>query len=214
MSNLAMMMGLTAVKVDSLEFTFVGVSYPASNLNILVPTGTQAGDIAVALSSTAVTSFVPAVYSGFTQITTLNSTFEDMFQYKLLTEADLTTTFMRSSGNYDSAIMLTFRPSRPVTNVIISNVNDGGMTAATPSTQTLSPSSSPSILIANYAGYNTATAINGGFWGGDYLFTGENNARIRTYYEIQNDQAIPRDVVPSGDYGSYNRLTSCVINAE
>ena len=36
MSNLAMMMGLTAVKVDSLEFTFVGVSYPASNLNILV----------------------------------------------------------------------------------------------------------------------------------------------------------------------------------
>jgi len=195
------------------SFTFVGVSYATTNFNIQVPSGTQEGDIAIAYSSTA-TGPAPTVYSGFTEIASVNSTFEDMFQYKLLSASDLTTTFTRTSDSYDAAIMLTFRPTNPVTAIQVSSTNNSGQTSAIPSTQTLTATiyDPPNILIATYSSYNTEPSINGAFWNGNYLETGENNNRIKMYYEIQNDANTSRFVEASGDYGSYNIMMSCVIN--
>lgn len=195
------------------SFTFVGVSYATTNFNIQVPSGTQEGDIAIAYSSTA-TGPAPTVYSGFTQIALVNSTFEDMFQYKLLSASDLTTTFTRTGDSYDAAIMLTFRPTNPVTSINVTSLNNSGQTSATPATQTLTATTydPPNILIATYSSYNTEPSINGTFWSGNYLESGENNNRIKMYYEIQNDANTSRSVVASGDYGSYNIMMSCVIN--
>tara|TARA_R110001606_G_scaffold10095_7_gene43249 strand:+ start:1787 stop:2440 length:654 start_codon:yes stop_codon:yes gene_type:complete len=196
------------------SFTFVGVSFPISNFDIQVPSGTQAGDIAIAYSSTA-TGPAPAVYSGFTQIAQLNSVFEEMFQYKLLTSGDLTTTFTRQGDTYDAAIMMTFRPALPVTTVNASSVNNSGQTANTPSTQALSTYTydAPNILVATYSSYRAEPSIQGTFWDGNYLEAGENQNSFKIYYEIQNEANVNRSVVAGGDYGSYNIMMSCVINA-
>jgi len=214
MSMTARRMSMAAGAGAPQSFTFVGVSYATTNLNIQVPSGTQEGDIAIAYSSTA-TGPAPTVYSGFTQIASVNSTFEDMFQYKLLSASDLTTTFTRSADSYDAAIMFTFRPTNPVTTIQVSSINNSNQTSGTPSTQTLTTSTydPPNILIATYSSYTAEPSINGTFWDGNYLETGENNNRIKMYYEIQNDVNTNRSVQASGDYGSYNIMMSCVINA-
>ena len=196
------------------EFTYVGASFASVNMNIQVPSGAQAGDLAIAHSSTA-TGPPPAVYSGFTQIASVNSTFEDMFQYKVLTEADLTTTFTRTPDSYDAAIMLVFRSGIPITTVNVSSVNNSGQTSGTPSEQTLTTSSydAPNLLLALYSAYTSGTPSIGGFnWDGAELESGENVNKIRMYYEIQNDANTNRSVLASGDYGSYNIMMSCVIN--
>lgn len=198
---------------EPLSFAFHNISFPISNMDIQVPSGAQVGDLAVAYSSTA-TGPAPTVYSGFTQISSVNSTFEDMFQYKILTAGDLTTTFTRTADSYDAAIMITFRPSRPIVNISVSSINNSGQTGRTPATQTLTASSltPPNILVATYSSYTAAPSINGSFWNSDHLETGENNNRIRMYYELQNNVSTDRSVVASGDYGSYNIMMSCVIN--
>lgn len=195
------------------SLTFVGVSFSSTNLNIQVPSGTQAGDIAIAYSS-AVGS-TPSVYSGFTEITSVNSTFDDMFQYKKLTSADLTTTFTRSATSYDAAIMMTFRPDLPVNSLAVTSVNNSGQTTGTPSTQILSTSAGngPSILIGTYSSYGSEPSINGSFWDGNYLKTGENNNQIKMYYQTKSDGNSTSAVQASGDYGNYNVMMSCVINA-
>lgn len=208
-----MQMAASAGAGASQSFTFVGASFATTNFNIQVPSGTQEGDIAIAYSSTA-TGPAPTVYSGFTQIAAVNSTFEDMFQYKLLSASDLTTTFTRTSDNYDAALMLTFRPTNPVTAIQVSSTNNGFQTTGIPATQTLTTSTydPPNILIATYSSYTAVPSINGSFWDGNYTETGENNNRIRMYYEIQNDVNTDRSVQATGDYGSYNIMMSCVIN--
>lgn len=196
------------------SFTYVGFSADIINMDIQVPSGAQAGDLAIAYSSTA-TGPAPAVYSGFTQIASVNSTFEDMFQYKVLTSADLTTTFTRTQDAYDVAIMLVFRSGIPITTVNVSSVNNSGQTSGTPSQQTLNTTSydAPNLLLASYSSYSSAyPGIQGSNWDGSDYVSGENNNKIRVYYEIQNDANTDRLVTASGDYGSYNIMMSCVIN--
>jgi hypothetical protein len=214
MSMTARRMQMAASAGAAQSFTFVGVSYAISNLNIQVPSGTQEGDIAIAYSSTA-TGPAPTVYSGFTEIKSYNGTFEDMLQYKLLSASDLTTTFTRTADSYDAAIMFTFRPTNPITSINVTSINTSGQTSGTPSTQTLTTSTydPPNILIATYSSYTAEPSIDGTFWNGNFLETGENNNRVKMYYEIQNDANTDRSVVASGDYGSYNIMMSCVINA-
>ena len=196
------------------DFTFVGVSFPSSNMNIQVPSGSQAGDIAIAYSSTA-TGPAPTVYSGFTQIASVDSTFEDMFQYKILTSQDLTTTFTRQADTYDAAIMVTFRPLNPVTSVTVTSVNNSGQVNNTPTNQYFSTSlgNGPSILIGTYSSWQYAPSINGSFWDGNYLNQGETNNYIKMYYKIFSDSSNAGYVQANGDYGSYNIMMSCVINA-
>ena len=197
------------------DFTFVGVSFPSSNMDIQVPSGSQAGDIAIAYSSTA-TGPAPTVYSGFTQIASVDNTFEDMFQYKILTSQDLTTTFTRQPDNYDSAIMVTFRPANPVTSLTVTSANPSYIvqTSLTPYSQYFSTSqgNGPSILIGTYSSYQTEPYITGSFWDGNYLNQGENNNYIKMYYRIFSDSSNAGYVQAGGDYGSYNIMMSCVIN--
>jgi hypothetical protein len=220
MSNIAMTMGLGSNDLNRppppgvREFTYVGSSFPSVNMDIQVPSGAQAGDLAIAYSSTA-TGPAPAVYSGFTQIASVNSTFEDMFQYKVLTEADLTTTFTRTQNAYDAAVMLVFRYGVPFTTVNLSSINNGGQTSGFPSQQTLNTTSydAPNLLLAVYSAYTSSTpSINGSFWTSWVLSSGENVNKIRVYYEIQNDANTDRTVAAGGDYGSYNIMMSCVVN--
>lgn len=196
------------------EFTRVGVSFPVSNMNIQVPSGSQAGDIAIAYSSTA-TGPAPTVYAGFTEIASVNSIFEDMFQYKILTSGDLTTTFSRYPDSYDAAIMVTFRPLNPVTSVNVSWVRNSGETSGTPNNLFYSTSqgNGQSILIATYSSYGSEPSINGGsFWDQNYLEVGEGNNMIKMYYKIFSDSS-NAGYVTAGDYGGYNIMMSCVINA-
>jgi|13_taG_2_1085334.scaffolds.fasta_scaffold01151_5 hypothetical protein len=220
MSNIAMTMGLGSNDLNrpappaTPGFTYVGASTATVNMNIQVPSGAQAGDLAIAHSSTA-TGPSPTVYSGFTQIASVNSTFEEMFQYKVLTSSDLTTTFTRTADNYDAAIMLVFRSGIPVTNVHVSSVNNSNQTSGTPGQQTLTTSSydAPNLLLALYSSYSSAfPVISGTFWDGSEADAGENANKIRMYYEIQNDANTNRTVAAGGDYGSYNIMMSCVIN--
>lgn len=215
MSKLARTIQMSAGAVTApQDFTFVGVSFPSSNTNIQVPSGTQAGDIAIAYSSAAVGP-APAVYSGFTEISSVDDTFEDMFQYKILTSGDLTTTFTRFATSYDAAIMMTFRPVNSVTSLTVTSVNNSGQTGATPNTQTLGTTAGngPSILIATYASYGSQPFIAGSWWDGNYLHTGENDNRIKMYYHIKSDSNSTSYVQAAGDYGAYNIMMSCVINA-
>lgn len=220
MSNIAMMMGLGSNDLNrpappaSPSFTYIGASFSLTNMDIQVPSGAQVGDIAIAHSSTA-TGPSPVVYSGFTAIASVNSTFEEMFQYKVLTSSDLTTTFTRTADSYDAAIMLVFRSGIPVTNVHVSSVNNSNQTSGTPSQQTLTTSSydAPNLLLALYSAYTSSSpVISGTNWDGFETEAGENVNKIRMYYEIQNDANTDRSVTAGGDYGSYNIMMSCVIN--
>ena len=220
MSNIAMIMGLGSndlnrpVIPSAAEFTYVGASFASSNTNIQVPSGAQVGDIAIAHSSTALGPS-PVVYSGFTAIASVNSTFEEMFQYKVLTAADLTTTFTRTASNYDAAIMLVFRSGLSVPTVHVSSVNNSNQTSGTPGQQTLTTSSydAPNLLIGLYSSYSSGfPVISGTHWDGFESETGENANKIRMYYEIQNDANTDRYVSAGGDYGNYNIMMSCVIN--
>jgi len=195
-------------------FTYVGASFSLVDMQIQVPSGAQAGDLAIAYSITAVGG-APVVYSGFTEIRRVNSTFDAMFQYKVLTSADLTTTFTRTPNNYDAALMLVFRSGVPVTTVNVSSINNSGQTSALPSQQTLNTTSydAPNLLLALYSSYSTAyPVISGSNWDGSELEIGENATKVRMYYEIQNDANTDRLVTASADYGNYNIMMSCVIN--
>jgi len=156
----------------------------------------------------------PVVYSGFSVITSLNSTFEDMFQYKKLTSSDLSTTFTRTGTSYDAALMMVFRLSDTFTSVNATSIQTLSQTASTPTAFTVNPltsTGSPNIIIGVYAAYTSVPSISGTFWDGNATDTGENNNRIRMYYEIQNDNFTSRTVTAGGDYGSYNRMTGCAI---
>lgn len=189
----------------------------SSNLSIVVPSTIEEGDLAIAYSTTA-TGPAPTLYSGFTQIASLNSTFEDMFQYKVLDGTEGSTTLTRTGDSYDAASMIVFRSSAGAdTNWSLDQNNTSiTQTSSTPTTVNLTlPTVAPTIIFANYSAYSSAPAINGTFWDNNYLNTGENNNRIRFYYEIQNTEAdlAARTVQPSGDYGSYNRLSYAVFSA-
>lgn len=213
MSFHASYISLGRAPISASSISFVGTSFASSNMDISVPSGAQANDIAIAYSSTA-TGPSPSVYSGFTQITSLNSTFEDMFQYKKLTSSDLSTTFTRTADNYDAAIMMVFRLDGPFTAVNATSIQTLSQETGTPPSFTVNPltsTGSPNIIIGVYAAYTSVPSISGTFWDGNATETGENNNRIRMYYEIQNDNFTSRTVTAGGDFGSYNRMTGCAI---
>lgn len=189
----------------------------SSNMNITVPSTIQEGDLAIAYSTTA-TGPAPTLYSGFTQIASLNSVFEDMFQYKIFDGTEGGTTLTRSSDSYDAASLLVFRATSGADTVWSLDQNNTSILqdSNTPATVNLTlPTVAPTIIFANYSAYSTAPAIDGTFWDDDFLNTGENGNRIHFYYEIQNTEAdlAARSIVPSGDYGSYNRLSYAVFSA-
>jgi len=201
----------------STTISFHSHTVDSGNMDITVPSTIEEGDLAIAYSTTA-TGPSPTLYSGFTQIASLNSVFEDMFQYKVLNGTEGNTTLTRTGDSYDAASMIVFRSSKGANTVWSLDQNNTSIvqTTSTPSTVNLTlPTVAPTIIFANYSAYNTAPAINGTFWDNDFLNSGENNNRIRFYYEIQNTEAdlAARSIIASGDYGSYNRLSHAVFSA-
>jgi hypothetical protein len=197
--------------------SFQSNTVDSSNMDITVPSTIEEGDLAIAYSTTA-TGPSPTLYSGFTQIASLNSTFEDMFQYKVFDGTEGNTTLTRTGDSYDVASLIVFRSNKGANTVWSLDQNNTSIvqTSSTPTTVNLTlPTVAPTIIFANYSAYSSAPAINGTFWDNDYLNTGENNNRIRFYYEIQNTESelAARSIVPSGDYGSYNRLSYAVFSA-
>jgi hypothetical protein len=189
----------------------------SSNMNITVPSTIEEGDLAIAYSTTA-TGPAPTLYSGFTQIASLNSTFEDMFQYKIFDGTEGGTTLTRTGDSYDAASLLVFRSTTGADTVWSLDQNNTSIvqTSSTPTTVNLTlPTVAPTIIFANYSAYSSMPYISGTFWDADFQNTGESSNRIHFYYEIQNTEAdlAARSIVPSGDYGSYNRLSYAVFSA-
>lgn len=204
---------------EELKLIRVANTYNSTGLSLTVPTSVKVGDLAVAYSSTA-TGPSPTVYSGFTEIASINSTFEDMFQYKIMTESDLGETFTRTNDNYDVAQMIFFRPtSGSFSTVSVQDINNSGQTSGIPADQVVDEAA-PCIYFFPLSCYST-TAVNTGKMlrngqnvtsqGSNYRYIGENGNQIRFYYLINNDVSFPVTFKVDADYGSYNRLMSCAI---
>ena len=122
---------------SQLRIKYIDRANNGSGLSLTVPSSIREGDLAVAYSSTA-TGPSPTVYSGFTQIASLNSTFEDMFQYKIMTASDLGATFTRTNDNYDVAMMSFFRADTgSFSTVSVTDINNAGQTSSKPASQTV-----------------------------------------------------------------------------
>lgn len=201
---------------DELAMRYVAYTENTAGLSLTVPSAVQAGDLAIAYSSTA-TGPSPTVYSGFTQIASLNSTFEDMFQYKIMTDADLGATFTRTNDSYDVALMVFYRAgSGSFTSVTVSDINNAGQTSGIPADQTVDVGY-PSVVVFVSGCYGSSYSNDGDILSGNTPVIsynnrrtiGENGNQIRMYHFANNTIARPYTISIRGDFGSYNRLMSC-----
>lgn len=203
---------------SQLRIKYIDRAYNGSGLSLTVPSSIQEGDLAVAYSSTA-TGPSPTVYSGFTQITSLNSTFEDMFQYKIMTASDLGATFTRTNDNYDVAMMLFFRADTgSFSTVSVTDINNAGQTSSKPASQTVDEES-PSLYIFVSGAYSSSAGNYVNFTSdglnvqqfANYRQIGENGNQIRFYYILNNSVSKPVVGEVQSDNGSYNRFMSCAF---
>jgi hypothetical protein len=201
---------------DELAMDFVADAQNTAGLSLTVPSNVNAGDLAIAYSSTA-TGPSPTVYSGFTQIASLNSTFEDMFQYKIMTDADLGATFTRTNDSYDVAMMIFYRAVKgSFTSVTVSDINNAGQTSGIPADQTVDVGY-PSVVVFVSGCYGSSYSNDGDILSGNTPLSsygniraiGENGNQIRMYHFENNTIARPYTISINGDFGNYNRLMSC-----
>jgi len=203
---------------DITDYTYVTYTTGGSAQRITMSSSAQAGDIAIGYTS-GVGGSSTATWSGFTRITGISSTFDDVFQYRIVQSGDAGSTFTNSnSTSYDVCALFIIRPNVPAGTVTVSDINNSNQTSGTPSNQYLNtPSTLPRLLVSVGSQYgSTSHTVSGhgspsystGSISYDYIY-----ARMLMTVEIQNTFVSNRTISMS-DYGSYNRLVSCIITAE
>jgi len=221
MSSTARIMQMAASAGGAAEitdYTYVTYTTGGSAQAINMSSSAQAGDIAIGYTS-GVGGSSTATWSGFTLITGISSTFDDVFQYRIVQPGDAGSTFTNSnSTGYDVCALFIIRPNVPAGTVTINDLNNSGQTSSTPANQLLdTPSTLPRLLVSvgSQYGYSSHTvsghgspSYSTGSFAYDYTY-----ARMLMTVEIQNTTAGSRSISMS-DYGSYNRLVSCIITAE
>ena len=201
------------------DYTYVAYTTGGPAQRIIMSSSAQAGDIAVGYTS-GVGGSSTATWTGFTRITGISSTFDDVFQYRIVQSGDAGSAFYNSnSTGYDVCALFIIRPNVPAATVTVSDVNNSGQTSGTPSSQFLNtPSTTPRLLVSVGAAYTSTSTIYVNGHGSPSYTTGSivydnSYAKMRMTVEIQNTTATNRTISMS-DYGSYNRLVSCIITAE
>jgi phage terminase large subunit-like protein len=171
--------------VDSLTAV---ASISSATATVDLPAGSQAGDLAV-LAVGPSGSINPAI-SGWTQIGTLiggGGTYQAVY-YKVLDAADITAGGVTVPTNATTrSIMLTVRPDKPISSVIIGSLNEES-TAGNPAPQTIAASGAsraPVLLIAAFRCYGGFSASGSMITDGTQAAT-LNPDTSRMYYLIQN----------------------------
>lgn len=192
--------------VDSLTAV---ASIGSATATVNLPAGSQAGDLAV-LAVGPSGSISPAI-SGWTQIGTLigaGSTYQAVY-YKVLDAADITAGGVTVPTNGTTrSIMLTVRPDKPISSVIIGSLNEEG-TSGNPASQTIAASGAsraPVLLIAAFRCSSGFSASGSMITDGTRTATSNSNAS-RMYYLIQNSTLTDK-VADMAKSGSSNNVHS------
>lgn len=201
------------------DYTYVAYTTGGPSQAITMSSSAQAGDIAIGYTS-GVGGSSTATWNGFTLITNISSTFDDTLQYRIVQSGDAGSTFTNTNAtNYDVCALFIIRPNMPAATVTVSDINNSGQTTGTPASQLLNtPSTTPRLLVSVGAAYTSTSIISVSGHGSPSYSTGsiyyDNSlAKMIMTVEIQNTTATNRTISMS-DYGSYNRLVSCIITAE
>jgi len=188
----------------------------ASGVNsVTVPSSAQEGDFAVMYISGA-TGTVGTV-TGWTTIDSQNAVFEDISCYKVLTNSDPGSTIPTPNPtNFDAMIVAVFRPSRPITNVLITSntmLPAASGEAPGPITVTTGTHAPPNLVIGYYANYQNVPTFSTPSWDGTVLANGESSNYVLFGYLFEQQNA---DVSISTNLstGSYNRLSGFCANFE
>jgi hypothetical protein len=200
------------------DYTYVAYTTGGVAQQITMSSSAQAGDIAVGYTS-GVGGSSTATWNGFTRITGISSTFDDVFQYRIVQSGDAGSVFTNSnSTSYDVCALFIIRPNVPAATVTVSDINNSGQTSGTPSSQILNtPETVPRLLVSVGSQYGSTSHTVSGHSSPSYstgsISYDNSLARILMTVQIQNTTVENRTISMS-DYGSYNRLVSCIITAE
>ena len=219
MSSTARRMQMAASNVGGgiTDYTYVADVSGGANQSITMPSSAQAGDIAIGYTS-GVGGSSTATWNGFTYIAGISDTFDDVFQYRIVQSGDAGSLFTNSnSTSYDSSCMFVIRPDIAAATVTVSDINNSGQITTAPADQVLdTPSTGPRILVSVGSQYgSTSHTVSGHGQGANSsgsIYTDNSVARILMTVEILTYTATR--TISMLDYGSYNRLVSCVITAE
>ena len=200
------------------NYTYIAHTTGGPSQAITMSSSAQAGDIAIGYTS-GVGGSSTATWNGFTLITDISSTFDDTLQYRIVQSGDAGSTFTNTNAtSYDVCALFIIRPNAPAATVTVSDINNSGQTSGTPASQVLdTPSTTPKLLVSVGSQFGSSSHTVSGH-GSPLYSTGSiiydnPSARIYMTVEIQNTTATNRTISMS-DYGSYNRLVSCIITAE
>jgi hypothetical protein len=200
------------------DYTYVNYTTGGAAQQITMSSSAQAGDIAIGYTS-GVGGSSTATWNGFTYITGISSTFDDVLQYRIVQSGDAGSTFTNSnSTSYDVCALHIIRPDIPAATVTVSDINNSGQTGRTPSSQILNtPETVPRLLVSVGAAYTSSSIFVLGHNGFEYntgsIYYDNSLAKMYMTVQIQNTTVENRSISMS-DYGSYNRLVSCIITAE
>lgn len=181
---------------------------------ITVPASAQEGDFAVLYFSGALGTL--ATVPGWTTIASEDATFETVSCYKLLGSSDPGSTVTNPNPtSYDVMLILVFRPSSPIANVLISSSSGITTVSTVPSSQTVSTGTygPPNLIMGFHNTYASTPTFSAPTWDGTFLSIGENNNNVLGGYLIQQEN-VNVTVSTTQDGGSYNRLSSFCVNFE
>ena len=222
MSSTARRMQMAASNVGGgiTQYSVITSQTGGQSQNIVMPSSAQAGDIAVGYTS-GVGGSSTATWGGFTYITGISSTFDDVLQYRIVQSGDAGSTFSNANAtSYDVSAMYIIRPDVPAATVTVSDINNSGQVTTAPPSQTLGDSelTSPRFFVvvgSQFGGgsNHVVTGLASPVYSTGSISFDNTSARMNMYIHLQNGLPFS-DVVSMADYGSYNRLVSCVITAE
>lgn len=199
--------------------TLVATSTSAASSSISLPTGSQEGDLCIFCeTSTDGDASAPSADSpsGWTAIAP-----SEIIQgaapsarlsnwYKVLTAADISAGSVTGmNGNAaDFKHMMTFRSDRPIRSVDVVDF-DTQVTTGNPSSQTVTPTAVPCVVMGNVRAAQGGTTGTSGTLADDgtEVTAGTN---FRTKYLIQNDTPTSK-TYDTGDSGTWTWLQTWVI---
>ena len=202
MPKLAHALAAASGNAGELNFELYGFDAKSGLQSVVVPTGVRDGDIGVLFQTTV--SGVPSYPTGWTGMSLTDSTFETAVSYKVLSASDggTTVTGYPDDARFSNIHLHVYRPSKS-----ISVSQFGAVTSNTSvlSSVSINPSSLPvPFLIVAFSGSYTAEPfINEGYWTQVAFTSSTNNARLKTYYLVADDN-LQKSITQSADYGSYN----------
>jgi hypothetical protein len=140
---------------------------------------------------------------------------------KILTPEDLGVTLPLASSsvpqNVNNTYLVTFTPSRPITLLYPSSVDEDFSTGAALPTRTKDTTAynPPNIVFAAASNLDSdiSSVFSGVFWDENFV-TNDTRVSLAVSYEVQPSENTDRDVTPSGQSGQSRICHSFVLNAE